>query len=47
MRLALEELRRLIDGPLAAVQPQSGDQPADARQRFADLRESIARIVRA
>src|SRR4029453_3424530 len=45
MSLALEELRRLVDGPLAAVQPQSGDQPADARERLADLCESITRIV--
>ena len=45
MGLALEELRRLIDRPLAAVQPQPDDQPADPRQRFADLREPVARIV--
>src|SRR6476619_6683331 len=45
MSLAFEELRRLVDGPLAAVQPQSGDQPADARERLADLCESITRIV--
>src|SRR5262245_3481095 len=44
VRLALEELRRLIDRPLAAVQPDADDQPADARQRFADLREAIAGI---
>src|SRR5437773_9182130 len=45
VRLALEELRGLIDRPRAAVQPEPDDHPADARQRFADLREPVARIV--
>src|SRR5262245_3016552 len=37
MRLVLEELRRLIDGPLARVETNPGDEPADARERLTDL----------
>src|SRR5438067_728249 len=45
VRLALEELRGLVDRPRAAVHPNPGDQPADARQRFADLRQPVPRVV--
>src|SRR5262249_61524316 len=45
MRLVLEELRGLVDRPLAAVQPEAHDHPADARERLADLCEPVARIV--
>src|SRR5262245_35709614 len=45
MRFALEESGRFVDGPLATVQSQPDNQPANARQRLTRLREPISRIV--
>src|SRR5580765_3375318 len=39
MSVALEQLRRLVNRPLAAVQANPGDEAADSRERLARLRE--------
>src|SRR2546423_8098816 len=45
MRLALEQLRRLIDRPAAAMKSEARDQPADPGHSFTRLRDTVARII--
>ena len=45
VRARLEERRRLVHRPLASVQADPREQPADARERFARLCHAVARVI--